>query len=148
MDAPSGENSSTVSERYPNIIFLLVRFLTEPPAWPTDYMTERPPSPPSLLIMLFVLHHSISASDELFLASLPRSLNILPVFTKTDLCPAQEIAERKRKLQNLISAAREAPIGGKQTAGEGGEGPAGKTWEGICVSVKKGWVFRDQVRAH
>lgn len=160
--------------------------LAPPSSDPADFLTHRPPSPPSLLILLFTLGHPLSASDNLFLASLPPSIALLPVFTKTDLCPLHEIADRKRTLDNAIKAARDSASvaaeererlrnlakmsaefdasqaeeerakvdaglqgGWKSDLGapQGPERPLvkAKTWDGMCVSTKKGWVLRDKV---
>lgn len=136
------------------------------------YLTHRPPSPPSLLVLLFTLSHKLAPSDLLFLASLPPSIPLLPVFTKTDLCPIHDIAEKKKSLENAIQAARQSAFleaeerekrrrlarlseefdSGKDASAGLGPGGAekevvkGKTWEGMCVSTKKGWVLRDKVR--
>jgi hypothetical protein len=153
----------------------------------SDYLTHRPPSPPSLLVLLFTLGHNLSASDNLFLSSIPPSIAVLPVFTKTDLCSLNEIADRKRTLDNAIKAARDSAFvaaeerarrqklatmsaefdaqqvkadehatngltGGWKTeygskAVEGPDRPLvqAKTWDGLCVGTKRGWVLRDKV---
>ncbi|CED85229.1 Predicted GTPase [Phaffia rhodozyma] len=102
------------------------------------YVTERPPTPPSLVVILFPLNHGLLASDELFLAALPRSVSLLPVFTKTDLVPVEQIEQRvKETRQKVINSRGRAPLL------EEGQ-IEGRTWEPLCVSVKKGWALRDE----
>lgn len=112
---------------------------------PSDFMTRRKPGPPSLILILYPLAHGLLPSDQLFLEALPPSVPLLPIFTKTDLCPITEIAEKKRKLNLQIQALR-LEARGSSSGGPGTEDVVvGETWDGLCVSVKKGWVFRDQV---
>jgi hypothetical protein len=119
-----------------------------------DYITRREPSPPSLVIALFQLTKDLAPSDLLFVESLPPTVNLLPVFTKTDICPLDQIVERKRLLNTRIQSlrdivAREAEDEVEVEAQGQGLKPElprrGRTWPGMCVAIKPGWVLRDQV---
>lgn len=105
-----------------------------------DYVTQHPPGPPSLLVVLYPLGHKLLPSDQQFLASLPSNLNVLPVFTKCDEVTPREITAKRAALERAVQAARESAWTEEDAQGKG------TLLDSVCVSTKRKFPLRDEVR--
>jgi hypothetical protein len=104
-------------------------------------VTQHPPSPPSLLVVLYPLDHKLLPSDQIFLASLPSHLHVLPVFTKSDVVDPRQINAKRSTLDRAIQAARESAW-----TEEDELGAKGRLLPSVCVSTQRKFPLRDEVR--